>query len=100
MGSFHGNMLTSDFGASIAASMATAYGCAGMSSGRARGPIRAVAGGPESEKGSSVNPRPANAGYRLVVPKSRAMRAGVAAFKKLLNERSTLDGLARLGLKV
>src|SRR6185436_1806565 len=33
-GSFHGNMLTSAFGASIAASMATAYGCAGISSGR------------------------------------------------------------------
>src|SRR5216117_140493 len=34
LGSFHGNMLTSAFGASIAASMATAYGCAGISSGR------------------------------------------------------------------
>src|SRR5688500_5553425 len=34
LGSFHGNMLTSAFGASIAASMATAYGCAGMSYGR------------------------------------------------------------------
>src|ERR1700704_6690543 len=34
LGSFHGNMLTSAFGASMAASMATAYGCAGMSSGR------------------------------------------------------------------
>ena len=34
LGSFHGNMLTSAFGASIAASMATAYGCAGTSSGR------------------------------------------------------------------
>src|SRR5262245_64416879 len=33
-GSFHGNMLTSAFGASIAASIATAYGCAGISSGR------------------------------------------------------------------
>ena len=33
-GSFHGNMLTSDLGASIAASMATAYGCDGISSGR------------------------------------------------------------------
>src|SRR5262249_46977701 len=33
-GSFHGNMLTSAFGASIAASMATAYGCGGGSSGR------------------------------------------------------------------
>src|SRR6266403_2391380 len=35
-GSFQGNMLTSAFGASIAASMATAYGCAGISSGRIR----------------------------------------------------------------
>src|SRR5207247_863360 len=34
LGSFHGNMLTSAFGASIAASMATAYGCGGISSGR------------------------------------------------------------------
>ena len=34
MGSFHGNMLTSGFGASIAASMAAAYGCAWLSSGR------------------------------------------------------------------
>src|SRR4029077_17943839 len=34
LGSFHGNMLTSAFGASIAVSMATAYGCAGISSGR------------------------------------------------------------------
>src|SRR5438132_1079464 len=34
LGSFHGYMLTSAFGASIAASIATAYGCAGMSSGR------------------------------------------------------------------
>src|SRR4029079_4725890 len=33
-GSFHGNMLTSAFGASIAASIAVLYGCAGMSSGR------------------------------------------------------------------
>ena len=31
---FQGNMLTSAFGASIAASIATAYGCDGMSSGR------------------------------------------------------------------
>src|ERR1700691_2556990 len=35
-GSFHGNMLTSALGASIADSMATAYGCAGTSSGRMR----------------------------------------------------------------
>src|ERR1700681_583498 len=34
LGSFHGKMLTSAFGASIAASIATAYGCAGISSGR------------------------------------------------------------------
>src|SRR6202048_4232237 len=34
LGSFQGNMLTSALGASIAASMATLYGCAGMSSGR------------------------------------------------------------------
>jgi len=34
LGSFHGKMLTSAFGASIAASMATACGCAGISSGR------------------------------------------------------------------
>src|SRR5439155_1079644 len=34
LGSFHGNMLTSAFGASIAASMAMAYGCAGISSGK------------------------------------------------------------------
>jgi hypothetical protein len=34
LGSFHGNMLTSAFGASIAASIATAYGCEGISSGR------------------------------------------------------------------
>src|SRR4030095_3339334 len=36
LGSFHGNMLTSDFGASIAHSIATSYGCAGTSSGRIR----------------------------------------------------------------
>src|SRR5712671_3350101 len=36
LGSFHGKMLTSAFGASIAHSMATAYGCAGTSSGRTR----------------------------------------------------------------
>src|SRR5262249_58219307 len=34
LGSFHGNMLTSAFGASIAASMATSYGWGGMLSGR------------------------------------------------------------------
>src|SRR5262249_46277708 len=36
LGSFHGKRLTSALGASIAHSMATAYGCAGMSSGRTR----------------------------------------------------------------
>ena len=36
LGSFHGKRLTSDFGASIADSMATVYGCAGMSSGSTR----------------------------------------------------------------
>src|SRR6202521_3560896 len=36
LGSFQGKMLTSAFGASIAHSMATAYGCAGTSSGRTR----------------------------------------------------------------
>src|SRR5712671_6526528 len=36
LGSFQGNMLTSAFGASIALSMATAYGWAGTSSGRTR----------------------------------------------------------------
>src|SRR5581483_2109083 len=34
LGSFHGKMLTSALGASIAVSMATAYGCDGISSGR------------------------------------------------------------------
>src|SRR4026208_939979 len=36
LGSFQGNRLTSAFGASIALSMATAYGWAGESSGRTR----------------------------------------------------------------
>src|SRR3954467_13504230 len=36
LGSFHRNILSSDFGASIAVSIATAYGCAGTSSGRIR----------------------------------------------------------------
>src|SRR3954469_25328531 len=35
-GSFHGNMLTSAFGASMAHSIATAYECDGTSSGRTR----------------------------------------------------------------
>src|SRR5215470_18024657 len=38
--------------------------------------------------------------YDFVVPKSRANRAGIAAFKKLLNEPSTREALARLGMKV
>ena len=37
--------------------------------------------------------------YDFVTPKSRANRPGVAAFKTLLNETSTRDALARLGLK-
>jgi putative molybdopterin biosynthesis protein len=38
--------------------------------------------------------------YDFVVPKSRANRAGVAAFKKFLNEPSTREALPRLGMKV
>ncbi len=38
--------------------------------------------------------------YDFVVPKSRANRAGVAAFKTLLNEPSTRQALARLGMTV
>jgi putative molybdopterin biosynthesis protein len=41
-----------------------------------------------------------NEQYDFVVPKSRANRAGVAAFKKLLNEPATREALARLGMKV
>ena len=37
--------------------------------------------------------------YDFVVPKSRANRAGVAAFQELLGEPSTREGLTRLGLK-
>lgn len=37
--------------------------------------------------------------YDFVVPTSRANRAGVAAFKKLLREPATRDALARLGMK-
>lgn len=37
--------------------------------------------------------------YDFVLPKSRANRPGVTAFKKLLSEASTRDALARLGLK-
>jgi putative molybdopterin biosynthesis protein len=38
--------------------------------------------------------------YDFVVPKSRANRPGVIAFKKLLREPSTRAALARLGMKV
>jgi len=38
--------------------------------------------------------------YDFVVPKSRANRPGVIAFKTLLAEPSTRDALARLGMKV
>jgi len=38
--------------------------------------------------------------YDFVVPKSRANRPGVVAFKKLLKEPSTREALARLGMKV
>src|SRR5262245_36035232 len=38
--------------------------------------------------------------YDFVVPKSRANRAGVAAFKMFLNAPSTREALARLGMKV
>jgi putative molybdopterin biosynthesis protein len=38
--------------------------------------------------------------FDFVVPKSRANRPGVMAFKKLLWEPSTRDALARLGMKV
>jgi putative molybdopterin biosynthesis protein len=37
--------------------------------------------------------------YDFVVPKSRANRNGVVAFKKMLNEPSTREALARLGMK-
>jgi putative molybdopterin biosynthesis protein len=37
--------------------------------------------------------------YDFVVPKARAGRNGVSAFRKLLNEPSTRDALARLGMK-
>jgi putative molybdopterin biosynthesis protein len=37
--------------------------------------------------------------YDFVLPKSRANRAGVVAFKKLLDEPSTRDALSRLGMK-
>jgi putative molybdopterin biosynthesis protein len=38
--------------------------------------------------------------YDFVVPKLRAKRAAVAAFKKLLSETSTCEQLTRLGMKV
>jgi putative molybdopterin biosynthesis protein len=38
--------------------------------------------------------------YDFVVPESRASRAGVAAFKKLLNELSTRAELTRLGMTI
>src|SRR5215831_13538602 len=38
--------------------------------------------------------------YDFVVPKTRANRNGVVAFKKLLNERATGEALARLGMKI
>jgi putative molybdopterin biosynthesis protein len=38
--------------------------------------------------------------FDFVVPKSRMNRPGVAAFKKLLQERFMRDALARLGMKV
>jgi putative molybdopterin biosynthesis protein len=38
--------------------------------------------------------------YDFVVPKSRANRPGVLAFKKLLQDPGTRDALARLGMKV
>jgi putative molybdopterin biosynthesis protein len=37
--------------------------------------------------------------YDFVVPMSRASRPGVAAFKALVNEASTREALARLGMK-
>jgi len=38
--------------------------------------------------------------YDFVVPKRRANRAGVVAFKKLLSESSTIEQLTRLGMKI
>src|SRR5262245_22021489 len=38
--------------------------------------------------------------YDFVVPKRRANRAGVVAFKKLLSETSTTEQLTRLGMKI
>ena len=37
--------------------------------------------------------------YDFVLPKSRAGRGGVVAFKKLLNEPPAREALARLGMK-
>jgi putative molybdopterin biosynthesis protein len=38
--------------------------------------------------------------YDFIVPRSRANRAGVAAFKALLRQTSTRDALTRLGMKL
>jgi len=38
--------------------------------------------------------------FDFVVPNSRAMRPGVAAFKALLSERTSQSELARLGMKI
>ena len=38
--------------------------------------------------------------YDFVIPTSRANRAGVVAFKKLLEEPRVREALARLGMKV
>ncbi len=61
-GSFHGNMLTSAFGASIAASMATAYGCAGISSRRMSTGVRHV----RTKSGVTVKTKSALVRYILV----------------------------------
>ena len=37
--------------------------------------------------------------YDFVVPRSRADRPGVVAFQKLLQQASTREALARLGMK-
>jgi putative molybdopterin biosynthesis protein len=37
--------------------------------------------------------------YDFIVPRSRADRAGVIAFRTLLQQASTRDALARLGMK-
>ena len=76
-GSFHGYMLTSAFGASIAASMATLNGCPGMSSGRistgvlhvrtGRQQIRAIVTGlQESRATSKAKGTPTVALYHVI----------------------------------